>query len=45
MDNANGKAWWQYDAVEESVEDAERKQVTPRRFDELVDSLTDWKLI
>lgn len=30
MDNANGKAWWQYGAAKESIEDAERKRMSPR---------------
>ncbi|MEV4207802.1 hypothetical protein [Nocardia salmonicida] len=45
MDAKTGKSWWQYGANQESVEDAERKRMTRRRFDELVVSLRQWNIV
>jgi hypothetical protein len=45
MDNATGRAWWQYGAARESLEDADRKRMTRSRLEELVASLNDWNVI
>jgi len=44
MDRKTGEAWWQYGATQESVEEAERKRMTPERLRELIAHLDDWKL-
>ncbi|MEV0354576.1 hypothetical protein AB0H71_00770 [Nocardia sp. NPDC050697] len=45
MDNKTGQAWWQYGSAKETPEIARSKRMSGERFRELVDSLTEWKVI
>ncbi|WP_280254906.1 hypothetical protein [Nocardia wallacei] len=44
MDRATGEAWWQYGAMQESEQDAERKRMAPERLDWLIGQLDEWTL-
>jgi hypothetical protein len=44
MDRKTGESWWQYGAVSESAEDADRKRMTPGHLIKLTDQLRDWDL-
>ncbi|MGY4103600.1 hypothetical protein ACW2Q0_29160 [Nocardia sp. R16R-3T] len=44
MDRTTGQAWWQYGAKDESADEAERKRITPDRFEGLIGQLDDWGL-
>ncbi|WP_280200578.1 hypothetical protein [Nocardia cyriacigeorgica] len=44
MDRTTGEAWWQYGARRESVDEAERKRMTPERLAWLIGQLDEWKL-